>query len=51
MRVISIVNRIFKACGLNDLEQIEDAPEYDPSVELNAERIEAYLRGRVTVNK
>ena len=50
VRLISIINRIFKACGLNDLEQIEDAPEYDPSVELNAERIEAYLRGtRATV--
>ena len=36
VRLISIINRIFKACGLNDLEQIEDAPEYDPSVELNA---------------
>ena len=52
VRVISIINRIFKACGLNDLEQIEDAPEYDPSVELNAERIDAYLRGtRATVNR
>ena len=50
VRVISIINRIFKACGLNDLEQIEDAPEYDPSVELSAERIDAYLRGtRATV--
>ena len=52
VRVISIINRIFKACGLNDLEQIEDAPEYDPSVELNAERIDAYLRGtRAAVNR
>jgi len=51
VRLISIINRIFKACGLNDLEQIEDAPEYDPSVELNAERVEAYLRGRVPVGK
>ena len=24
---ISIINSIFKACGLNDLEQLEDAPE------------------------
>jgi hypothetical protein len=45
--VISIINRIFKACGLNDLEQIENAPEYDSSVELNADIVEAYLRGRV----
>jgi hypothetical protein len=26
--LISAVNRIFRYCGLNDLEQIEDAPEY-----------------------
>jgi mannose-6-phosphate isomerase-like protein (cupin superfamily) len=51
VRLISIINRIFKACGLNDLEQLEDAPEYDPSIELNAERVEAYLRGRVPVGK
>ena len=51
VRMISIINRIFKACGLNDLEQLEDAPEYDPSVELNAEMVEAYLRGRVPANK
>jgi quercetin dioxygenase-like cupin family protein len=44
-RLISIVNRIFKACGLNDLEQIEDAPEYDAGVVLTAERVESYLRG------
>ena len=47
VRVISVINRIFKACGLNDLEQLENAPEYDPAVELNAEIIEAYLKGRV----
>ena len=51
VRMISIINRIFKACGLNDLEQIEDAPEYDPSVELNAEIVDAYLRGRIPVGK
>ena len=46
VRLISVINRIFKACGLNDLEQIEDAPEYDPAVVLNAEIVDAYLRGR-----
>ena len=51
VRLISIINRIFKACGLNDLEQIEDAPEYDPSVELSTELVEAYLRGRVPAAK
>ena len=46
VRLISVINRIFKASGLNDLEQLEDAPEYDPAVTLNAEIVEAYLRGR-----
>src|ERR671917_1708692 len=44
VRLISAINRIFKQCGLNDLEQIEDAPEYDPSVVLDAEKIREYLR-------
>lgn len=45
-RLISAINRIFKHSGLNDLEQIEDAPEYDPSVVLDAEKIREYLRTR-----
>ena len=45
LRLISCINRIFKQCGLNDLEQIEDAPEYDPSVELTPEKIRAFLKG------
>jgi quercetin dioxygenase-like cupin family protein len=44
VRLISAINRIYKQCGLNDLEQLEDAPEYDPSVVLDAERIRDYLR-------
>lgn len=44
VRLISAINRIFKNSGLNDLEQIEDAPEYDPAVVLTAEVIERYLR-------
>lgn len=43
-RLISAINRIFKQSGLNDLEQIEDAPEYDPSVVLDAETVREYLR-------
>ena len=43
-RLISAINRIFKHSGLNDLEQLEDAPEYDPAVTLSAETIRAYLR-------
>ncbi len=43
VRLVSATNRIYKYCGLNDLEQIEDAPEYDPSVHLDDETILRYL--------
>jgi len=46
-RLISCTNRIYKNSGLNDLEQIENAPEYDPNVELNAEAVKRYLTVRV----
>jgi quercetin dioxygenase-like cupin family protein len=46
-RLISITNRIFKKVGLNDLEQIEDAPEYDPSVKLDADLVRKYVRGEI----
>lgn len=45
-RLISATNRIFKHSGLNDLEQLEDAPEYDPAIVLTAETIRPYLRRR-----
>jgi quercetin dioxygenase-like cupin family protein len=44
VRLISATNRIYQACGLNDLEQLEDAPEYDPKVVLTAELVEKFLR-------
>jgi gentisate 1,2-dioxygenase len=44
-RLISCINRIYKNSGLNDLEQIENAPEYDPSVTLTAELVKAYVLG------
>jgi len=44
-RLISAINRIFKNSGLNDLEQIEPAPEYDPTVTLTADIVRAYVRG------
>ena len=47
VRLISATNRIYKYSGLNDLEQIEDAPEYDPAVKLDAERVKRYLAGKV----
>jgi quercetin dioxygenase-like cupin family protein len=47
VRLISAINRVYKFCGLNDLEQLEDAPEYDPKVVLTAELVERYLRAKV----
>ena len=44
VRLISAINRIFWKCGLNDLEQLEDAPEYEPGLELNADTIGQFLR-------
>ena len=49
VRLISAINRVYKFCGLNDLEQIEDAPEYDPKVVLTAEVLKRYLKVRETV--
>ena len=43
LRLISTINRIFKQCGLNDLEQIEDAPEYQAGLELTPETIRDFL--------
>lgn len=45
-RLISCINRIYKNSGLNDLEQIENAPEYDAKVELTADLVKAYLNGK-----
>ena len=42
-RLISCINRIYKNSGLNDLEQLEDAPEYDPKVVLTAELVAQYI--------
>jgi quercetin dioxygenase-like cupin family protein len=47
VRLISAINRVYKQCGLNDLEQLEDAPEFDPSIELNATTIRRYLTSSV----
>ncbi|OGA21127.1 MAG: hypothetical protein A3I02_10045 [Betaproteobacteria bacterium RIFCSPLOWO2_02_FULL_67_26] len=47
VRLISAINRVYKYCGLNDLEQIEDAPEYNAKVVLTAEVIKRYLGAKV----
>jgi quercetin dioxygenase-like cupin family protein len=43
VRLISAINRIFKQCGLNDLEQLEDAPEFKPGVVLTAAAVARHL--------
>jgi len=48
VRLISAINRIFWKSGLNDLQQLEDAPEYDPTVTLTAEKIRDYLKNTAT---
>lgn len=49
-RLISAINRIYKASGLNDLQQLEDAPEYRPDVVLTAELVAQYLRAKVAAS-
>lgn len=43
VRLISAINRIYEKFGLNDLEQLEDAPEYKPGVTLTPELVAQYL--------
>lgn len=43
VRLISAINRIYKNSGLNDLEQIEDAPEYDKNIQLNADLVQEFI--------
>jgi quercetin dioxygenase-like cupin family protein len=47
VRLISAINRIYEKFGLNDLEQVEDAPEYEPGLVLTPEVIQRYLSARV----
>jgi uncharacterized RmlC-like cupin family protein len=46
-RIAVITNRIYRKSGLNDLEQLETAPEYDPDEKLTAEKIKRYLQPKV----
>jgi quercetin dioxygenase-like cupin family protein len=48
VRLISAINRIYRHCGLNDLEQLENAPEYDSRVVLSAEQIGRYLARKIS---
>ena len=45
VRLISSTARIFRQMGLNTLEQLEDAPEYDPNLVLTPELVRDYMRG------
>jgi quercetin dioxygenase-like cupin family protein len=47
VRLISAINRIYEKFGLNDLEQLEDAPEYKPGVVLTAEMVADFINGKV----
>ena len=51
VRLISVVNRIYKACGLNDLEQLENAPEYVPNTAVTPELVESFLRAKTKKEK
>ena len=51
VRLISVVNRIYKACGLNDLEQLENAPEYVPNTAVIPELVESFLRAKTKKEK
>ena len=48
-RIVVITNRIYKHSGLNDLQQLENAPEYDPTEELTADKMERYLKAAAHV--
>ena len=50
-RLISCTNRIYKNSGLNDLVQIENAPEYDPKVVLTAELVRDYLKNVARIER
>jgi quercetin dioxygenase-like cupin family protein len=49
VRLVSVVNRIYKACGLNDLEQLENAPEYVPNTVVTPELVEQFLKPKTKV--
>ncbi|MDG6933615.1 MAG: cupin domain-containing protein [Nitrososphaerota archaeon] len=48
-RLISATNRIYKHSGLNDLEQLENAPEYTPNTQLDAKRVDEMIRKAIQV--
>jgi quercetin dioxygenase-like cupin family protein len=51
VRLISVINRIYQACGLNDLEQLENAPEYVPNTAVTPELVESFLKAKTRKEK
>lgn len=49
VRLVSAINRVYRKCGLNDLVQLDDAPEYRPGVVVTPELVEDFLRPRGVV--
>lgn len=47
VRLVSAINRIYEKFGLNDLEQIEDAPEYKPGVVVTPDLVAEFLRKKI----
>jgi quercetin dioxygenase-like cupin family protein len=47
-RIVVVTNRIYKHSGLNDLEQLETAPEHKPGEVLTAERVREYIKAAVS---
>ncbi len=47
VRLISAINRVYRKSGLNDLEQLEDAPEYDAKAVITPEFVTRYLAGKI----
>ena len=47
VRLISAINRIYEKFGLNDLEQLEDAPEYRPGVLLTAAMVAQLIKAAI----
>ena len=46
-RLISATNRVYSMCGLNDLEQLENAPEYIPDTNIDAEWVRKLIVEKV----
>ena len=49
LRLISAINRIYRKFGLNDVEQLEDAPEYRPGLVVTRELVESFLKPKTLV--